>query len=46
VAYGRLADLIGLSRFLDSPQLRTAYARNNSVDYPELALDPQQHVAE
>ena len=33
VQYGRIANLIGLARFLDGPQLRTAYARSYSVDY-------------
>lgn len=33
VQYGRVANLIGLSRFLDGAQLRTAYARNYSIDY-------------
>jgi hypothetical protein len=33
VTYGRLADMIGLSRILQGPQLRTAYARSYSVDY-------------
>ena len=33
VQYGRLANVIGLARLLDSPQLRTAYARSYSVDY-------------
>ena len=33
VQYGRVANLLGLTRILDSPQLRTAYARSNSVDY-------------
>ena len=33
VQYGRVANLIGLSRLLDGPQLRTAYARSYSVDY-------------
>jgi hypothetical protein len=33
VQYGRVANLIGLSRFLDGAQLRTAYARNTSIDY-------------
>ena len=28
-----MANVLGLSRFLDSPQLRTAFARSNSVDY-------------
>ena len=28
-----VANLIGLSRFLDGAQLRTAYARNYSIDY-------------
>ncbi|MCE9626587.1 MAG: hypothetical protein K8R56_01575, partial [Candidatus Eisenbacteria bacterium] len=33
VQYGRVANLIGLSRLLDGAQLRTAYARNTSTDY-------------
>ena len=33
VQYGRVANLIGLSRFLDGPQLRTSFARSYSVDY-------------
>jgi hypothetical protein len=33
VQYGRISNLIGLSRVLDGVQLRTAYARNTSVDY-------------
>ena len=33
VQYGRIANLIGISRFLDGAQLRTAYARNYSIDY-------------
>src|SRR5262249_25997396 len=33
VQYGRVANILGLTRFLDQPQLRTAYARSNSVDY-------------
>ena len=33
VQYGNLASLLGLTKILDSPQLRSAYARNNSVDY-------------
>ena len=33
VQYGRIADLLGLSRFLEGAQLRTAYARNTSIDY-------------
>jgi hypothetical protein len=33
IQYGRLANLLGLTKLLDSPQLRTAYARSNSVDY-------------
>ena len=33
VQYGRVANMIGLARFLDGPQLRTAYARSYSVDY-------------
>ncbi len=33
VQYGRVANLIGISRFLDGAQLRTAYARNYSIDY-------------
>ena len=33
VQYGRVADLLGLSRFLEGAQLRTAYARNTSIDY-------------
>ncbi len=33
VQYGRVANLIGLNRLLDGPQLRTAYARSYSVDY-------------
>jgi hypothetical protein len=31
--YGRFANLIGLARFLEGPQLRTAYARNISWEY-------------
>jgi len=33
VQYGNLANVLGLSKILDSPQLRTAYARSYSVDY-------------
>jgi hypothetical protein len=33
VQYGNVANLLGLTKILDSPQLRTAYARSNSVDY-------------
>ena len=33
VQYGNLANLLGLTKILDSPQLRTAYARSSSVDY-------------
>src|SRR4029077_16818393 len=33
VNYGRMANVLGLTRFLDSPQLRTAYARSNAVDF-------------
>ena len=33
VQYGQVANLLGLTKILDSPQLRTAYARSNSVDY-------------
>src|SRR5262249_8103455 len=33
VNYGRVANLLGLSRILDQPQLRTAYARSASIDY-------------
>src|SRR5262249_15901257 len=33
VQYGRVANLLGLTRILDNPQLRTAYARSNQVDY-------------
>jgi hypothetical protein len=33
VQYGRVATILGIHRILDSPQLRTAYARSTSVDY-------------
>ncbi len=33
VQYGRVASLLGLTKVLDNPQLRTAYARSNAVDY-------------
>jgi len=33
VQYGRVGNLIGLTKFLDNPQLRTAYARNSSVEF-------------
>jgi hypothetical protein len=33
VQYGNVANLLGLTKILDSPQLRTAYARSSSVDY-------------
>src|SRR6185503_17385644 len=33
VQYGNVANILGLTKILDSPQLRTAYARSNSVDY-------------
>ncbi|HXS83073.1 MAG TPA: cell surface protein SprA, partial [Methylomirabilota bacterium] len=33
VQYGQVANLLGLTKILDSPQLRSAYARSNSVDY-------------
>ncbi len=33
VQYGRVANLLGLTHILDSPQLRTSYARSYSVDY-------------
>lgn len=33
VNYGRIANVIGLTRFLESPQLRTAFARNTSWEY-------------
>jgi len=33
VNYGQIANLIGLARFLEGPQLRTAYARSYSIDY-------------
>jgi hypothetical protein len=33
VQYGNVANLLGINRLLDQPQLRTAYARSNSVDY-------------
>jgi hypothetical protein len=33
VQYGRVANIVGLTKFLDSPQLRTAYARSYSVDF-------------
>jgi hypothetical protein len=33
VQYGRVASLLGLNRLLESPQLRTAYARSSAVDY-------------
>jgi hypothetical protein len=33
VQYGRVASLIGLTRLLETPQLRTAYARSHAVNY-------------
>lgn len=33
VDYGQVAKVIGLSRFLQNPALRTAYSRSNSVEY-------------
>lgn len=33
VQYGRVANLIGITRFLENPQLRTAYARSSAVSY-------------
>ena len=33
VQYGRVASLIGLTRLLDTPQLRTAYSRSHAVNY-------------
>ncbi len=31
--YGRLAQVVGLSRFLQNPAIRTAYARSHTVNY-------------
>ena len=33
VQYGRIANLIGITRIFDNPQFRTAYARSTSEDY-------------
>jgi hypothetical protein len=33
VQYGRLANLLGVTKIFDNPQFRTAYARSTSVDY-------------
>ncbi len=33
VQYGRVASLLGITKVLENAQLRTAYARSNSVDY-------------
>lgn len=40
IEYGRISQVIGLRRFMDSPQLRTSYTRSITSDYNNANGDP------